>query len=61
MISRTPCGLGVNVITATLEYIDGVGGILGSAGPTAVYVFCPVSEAFGAAHRLFEGTSRFFS
>ena len=44
IISHTPCGPGVNTISATLEYIDRVGGILGSAGPTLVNWPCMVSD-----------------
>lgn len=44
IISHTPCGLGVNVISATLEYIDYVGGVLGSAGPRTVNWPCTVSD-----------------
>jgi len=45
VISRTPCGTGVNTITATIMNIDGVGGTLGRAGPTSIYTNCPVSRS----------------
>eukprot|EP00752_Nemacystus_decipiens_P003380 g3127.t1 len=47
VISRTPCGNGMNTITATLEYIDRVGGILGSAGPRSVNNGCPTISMSG--------------
>eukprot|EP00752_Nemacystus_decipiens_P017344 g15540.t1 len=47
VISRTPCGNGVNTITATLEYIDGVGGTLGFAGPRSLNSGCPTISVSG--------------
>ena len=44
MITHIPCGgdpAGRLLISATLEEIDGSGGILGSAGPTSVWTSCP--------------------
>lgn len=49
VISHVPCGgnsqfpAGRLLIDATLEEIDGSGGILGSAGPTRIWSGCNVS------------------
>ena len=50
MITHIPCGGDPArrlLISATLEGIDGSGGILGSAGPTSVWTSCPSSSLSG--------------
>ncbi|CAM9530751.1 unnamed protein product, partial [Laminaria digitata] len=54
IITHVPCGgsaqnpAGRLLISSTLEGIDGVGGVLGSAGPTNVWNSCPTVSFEGA-------------
>ena len=55
VVTHVPCGGYYDIypagrvhITATLEYIDGVGGTLGSAGRTSYWSACPTISAEGA-------------
>ncbi|CAN0374069.1 unnamed protein product, partial [Laminaria digitata] len=53
LITHVPCGGSVDspagrlVISSTLEPIDGVGSVLGSAGPTSVWSACPTISLEG--------------
>ena len=54
IITHVPCGgssdnpAGRLMISSTLEQIDGVGGVLGSAGPTNVWNSCLTVSFVGA-------------
>ena len=54
IITHVPCGgstenpAGRLLISSTLEEIDGVGGVLGSAGPSDVWNSCPSVSFVGA-------------
>lgn len=48
VITHVPCSsTGVLTINAEVTAIDGVSGVLGSAGPTSVFVSCPTISASG--------------
>ena len=54
MITHVPCGgsavnpAGSLTIRSTLEEIDGVGGVLGSAGPEYIWSACPTISFSGS-------------